>query len=392
MKRVGSLGSFCRVVALAVFAAPSAPAQQLWVVADGAPLQPVIDAASPGDRIQIFGVGHGEAVLTKPLDVFGGGDQPVCGRLRVRDLGCGTTLRLADLITNGIEISDCHGTILIERVLGGSWFLLSALDVTDSTGVLLRDSRFIGSGFGVSAAAMRAWRSDIVALDTRFEGAVGTPTSPAPVSGSGISLFASTALLVRCRVVGGPAQSYYDHSCPCQRVLGPTLAVFGQQDAHLTMVGDGFLGVRGDASSAGYLAAFGRMTLTLDPGVTVFGRLDVTVRAITTQASLSAPGTMAPGSSANATVTSDPGDLVALMVDLASPGAIRFPALALDVYITGNAKVLRWTTSDSAGLATLSLVVPPDPALRGRMFWLQAFAFGALGQRAASPPALLHLR
>lgn len=392
MERLRSFGTCVRLTALGVILAATAPAQQHWVVPDGAALQPVIDAASPGDRIEVQGVGHGDASISKPLDIFGSGNRPTTELLRIEDLGCGDSLRLADLITNTIEVRNCHGTVLFERVLGLVGFRVAAMQVFDSTGVAIRDSRFIGSGYGTPASALRVWRSDVVALDSSFEGALGRSFSSQPIVGDGLLLSASSMLLVRCRVVGGPAWTYYDHGCPCYRTAGPTFAVHGQLGARLTMVGDGFLGVRAPGSTSPLLAAFGLMTLTLEPGIETLGQLAVSVTRITAQPSLRMAGTLALGSSADATVESRPNDLVSLMADSGNLGPMRLPGSTLDSYISTNATLLRWTTCDPVGLATLPIVIPTDPALRGRTLWLQAFVFNAFGQRAASPPALLHLR
>ncbi|MEL6712799.1 MAG: hypothetical protein AAFP86_03455 [Planctomycetota bacterium] len=237
--------------------APAVSAQTVWFVDDDAgsaadfnDLQSAVDAASPGDRIEVLPGNYPDfAVISKGITVMA--ETPgtaLMGSLSVTGLPAGELLVLTDLTygpSGGITLLSCPGTVLVDGgtarfstfgcedvrikdVWSSSLTLRdSFVQVTDANGtvgpifaesstVILSNvasrgiSGTVQSTFGCSAIdgepALECGDSDVWLLDCSFiggDGALGPDISCDALPGSGIRAVDSTVHIARTQVESG---------------------------------------------------------------------------------------------------------------------------------------------------------------------------------------------
>jgi hypothetical protein len=362
----------------------------VWGVGPSAPVQPVVDAASPGDRIEIHDGGHPGFTVSKALDIVGMGTDPVVDGVSVRGLPAGSVCSVRGLrSTWGIWLLDNRGTVELRRINAGGLGGEGAL-IADSDRVHAEDCWFRGGSASMFSAGpgMRIDRSTVTLVGTNAFGG----TSRGSGSHEAIRMGSSDLLLSGCRVAGAHGSpTYWDPSCPCWM---PATAGAGGINGSGGLVLDGgcdvSVGQTGWGTFEGY--AYHVQDAVRTEGTALRGLTPATSVTVANQPALEVPEGVAISTALVATVRTEPQAVPVVFADGTTPAPTPLPGFPVPFHLTAEAHVAGVGIADPNGLATLTVGIPNDPRLRFRTLFLQAVAGSVSPHRlGASAPRSAHI-
>lgn len=381
-------------LALLTLVALSTPAasQQVWNIAAGAPIQPIVDGAAPGDVLVLAPGTYEKFNLNKGLTIVG--PATLGTNLVVRDLTvavpAGQHARLIDLtirpdtppngFSNGVT-AVTSGVAVFEgcrfEAARGTRYALSVAGAS----VVLDHCNVIGSGVMTFApVALLATDAHVAATDTHFVGAHGVAFTP---PGRAIEITGSGSLhLSACTASGGDAGGIIAEA-PAQPAIATGVPTW-LTDCIVTGGSNPFFGVPASGLVAGVPSETARCTIVAGTGLVLGTPTSgpVTVNPELLGAQSSGPATL--GGAFSVTFSADRAGVgVTVLATAAGPSApIAVPVVAQPLWAT-SLFVAGSLATNAGGTATLSLTVPTTPALRYQAFELFGVRLAAVGIQAS---------
>ncbi len=368
-------------------------AQRVWTVTAPDPVQPVIDAAAPGDRIELS-----EGVFTnfrfeKGLTIVGSGiASTVLRRVDIANLPASQAAVLSNAWCTDLWAQQCAGSLVLDRLQVGvpESINVGSIEIHDCLRVHVRDT--IGAGLLMPFSplygnpAIRASGSTLVLERCSLYGSInlhdGTPA---------IHLTDCALIAVDCFLRGGPAGRYFDPfawlwtfgtPAPALRAMGTDVLVLGRSRLE---------GGRYPTGGVGTSVVTQRPARLADD-VVLFGDWSGS-RRIPKQPVLSVANESEWGATTRVAIRGRPGDLAALFLDVTLGGPLLLAGSETPYFLTGSAELIEVTTLDGLGDGSFALRLPAlATAVQGAVF-LQAFdASPATRSLSASAPVSLIVR
>lgn len=369
-------------------------AQRVWTVTAPDPVQPVIDAAAPGDRIELSEGVFANFRFEKGLTIVGSGiASTVLRRVDIANLPASQAAVLSNAWCTDLWAQQCAGSLVLDRLQVGvpESINVGSIEIHDCLRVQVRDT--IGAGYLLPAhrslgkPAMRVTRSSLVLERSSLYGSIngydGTP---------GIDLQDSDVIAVDCTLRGGPGGRWYD---PYWGVwyYGSAAAALVARETNVLILGRSRLEAGREATgNLGWSAISTQRPARLADDVVLFGDWSGS-RRIPKQPVLSVANESEWGATTRVAIRGRPGDLAALFLDVTLGGPLLLAGSETPYFLTGSAELIEVTTLDGLGDGSFTLRLPALPtAVQGAVF-LQAFdASPATRSLSASAPVSLIVR
>lgn len=369
---------------VAAWCAVGLDAQRVWVVRDSAPVQPVVDLASPGDRIELHGTRHPSFTVDKALDIVGMVPDAGAEGVMVQGLPSGSVLsiRALKLAGSGVFLRGNAGTIVLRRLLCYG-FYGTPCSIETCARVHVESCFFFSGSFLGAGPGMFVDRSNLTMIGGRTFGFSGSEWM-GPYAG--MFMRRSDVLLSDCRVVGADSWRWWDVRCPCWQYTPAASAIEG--DDRLVLMD----GCEVAGGNRGFVLAHDVPDVRQTPDTVLVGGVRQAL-VIPPQPTLTVPETVPIGGLIAATAHARPRSAVVVLVDLASPGPTWVDWLPVPLYVSPGAHVAGVRIADAGGVASFSVRVPSDPRLRFSTVFLQAVAGSfAPNELGASAPRSAHLQ
>lgn len=359
-------------------------AQQVWVVEDGQPIQPVADAAASGDRIVVRGTHWTEPSLrlTRSVEIVGEGPDTELPYVQVESLPRRGQVILRNVsIAPGAAVRSCQGTVsFLDADLSlRPWPPFGGgIQVFDSVHVHLErcQIRFNGSG-----TAVQLWSSQMTLIDSYVHGggiSWGEDHMPA------IRLLRTSRIVVHGSEIHGPTGSPggYDPICWCVRSPGSGgPAIDGDSGVFVTGGSLIYGGRNGDSQDPSRPSPITVVGGRVSEDTRLFGREYPGIRRIPDQPNLVVDGEARLGGFVTTTVDGTAGNLGAVLVDLRSHGPSFVPDTIMPIWMTRQAWLGGIGVLSPGGELHLDIGIPNEPPLRFSGLWMQGLtlADGATG-------------
>lgn len=378
------------------FLAATAAAQTTWIVDAGGAgnftnIQLAVNAADPGDRIEIRPGTYSSFAVSKGLDIEG-----VPGTVSVPDFHATGVpaeewLRLTGLDSAQMKIRACAGNVLLRAVrvdVGNASEIPVAPHIEDCARVLLIDCAFSGA-YLLSTHGLVATRTTLVVDGCTIRG--GKVIWSTSQMNHGIAVTDARVLVVRSRLFGGDGKDiggsggcYFGYSGPGGsaiagdgHVLAIARSVLAGGRAGNSWWNGNCIGPHGTAVSL----TSGSFRLSQDSAISELRTGTIPTR-IPVQPALLVPREAARGTSTAATVAFQPSGAASLFVDVASGSYSPLPWFQVPFLLTPTASALQTVALDAQGNGSFPLNLPTSPLFRQRDLSFQAVAAGL------NPPAI----
>jgi hypothetical protein len=393
------------VCALASFAAAQG---RVWIVdrqggGQYTEIQPAIDAASPGDRVEVrSNLGYAAFTLSKGIDVdaIAGAHVPSC---TVANVAAPESATVWGFVVDGtVTVRQCQGRVLLAALtvhnpaLNGT----PGASATDSDQVLLVDCRVQGSTgpeVGPGGDGLQVIRSTVVCERSQLSAGAGARVFRTGNSGGNGILVQNGALVAAASTfTGGPGSPAHWHDRMCFSGGPGGSGVFATNSVRMlfmavsVIVGGpsgGDVGCGGGPVGAAFSLVTSAAIRTADCVITGTSPPMPVLPALP---SLVGPGIATRGSPVTWTFSAAPGTTVLPLVDARS-AFLPAPGLFVPLLVTPGAVPLLPLVVGGTGSLPFSIPVPAEPTLQDQIVFLQALAFDA-GRWSLTPVEPLRIR
>jgi hypothetical protein len=386
----------------------SAAQGRVWVVdrlggGQFTEIQPAIDVASPGDRVDVRGSHiYAAFTVTKGIDLDATGGAHVRG-CTVENLPASERVTVWGFAVDGLlTVRRCTGPLLLAalRVVSPNGQSTPAVTVLDSGQVVLVGCTVL---CGVAAAAGRGGdglqviRSSVVCERCDVRAGQGGGFSYTPVSG-GNGLFVQQGRLFAAATsfTGGAGSPGFVHDRVCHPGgYGGAGASIEDSVHNLFMAGSritqGFSGANAGCGTGtnGSGIDLIRSAALMTSDSLVVGPASPMPR-IPVLAAVTSPDVVVRGSPLTLTFSGAPGTTLLPLVD-GSLGLLPVAGLFVPLLVTPAAAPLLPMVVGTTGSIPLTIQIPADPALQDQIFLFQALAFDA-GRLTLTNPESVRIR
>lgn len=368
------------------------PAQRVWVVTRGGSIQAAIDGASPGDRIEVAGGNwYPSFVVNKALDVVAVGGVASTDAITVRDLPAGTATTLSGFVVGwAASAANCSGELRLRDVRVTNF--VSNSTISSCRLVIAERCEFRSTYFFDATPGLIVQDSQLVGIASLFAGSTGPQWSR-----EGLEMRRSVVLLVRSYVAGGRgAGRWWDPSCPCWRAGWPGMhGIAGSGALFLvdgTTVASGDDGMQGAYTS--WPVALMGVAFDRTSDTTLIGAANAAQGTIhPPQPALYLPAEVNRGGTLAASVLGGRDEAVALLLDVAMPGATAISGFAFPYWLSQQATFVGLAVTDANGVASFTQVIPNLPWIAYRPLFVQAATASLSPFRLGiTAPGVVHVR
>ncbi len=404
---------FGRLLAAASLVIGASFAQQTWIVDAGGvgvpgvhftQVQPAVDAAAPGDRIEVRGSYYYPGfTIDRGVSVYAV-QNASCSSINVSGVATSDQASLYGFANiGGLFVTACAGTVHVQAT-SVSYVAVTdpAIEITNSDRVYLRDVSVAWlPNFGTwwAPPAVRLANSDVVFDQCTIIGAPGDGLGGTASTALFVD-FWSTALVVGGRLQGGWGQggSYQGPGIGCEGpgIAGPAIDGGGRTVA---LAGAEILGGSGMPSTSGCPAGIAAPAVT--PMATGFGQTLLAYGCIVqppctacpteSLAYLSSPSQTSIGTTVSIDVQGANADLVGLFADL-NHTALVIPGFDVPWTLSTSPVALAAFVLPANGTASYSQVVPNQPSLLHLAVYYQGVSWSPANGLDATGPTVLQIR
>jgi len=365
-------------------------------------VQAAIQAASPGDRIEVrgtttyagFTLGRGISIEA----VHGA----ACAFITCLGVPSGETASVsgfgaANAIVSRVDVTNCAGAVLLNDVFAVPPAAngLTLLQVMNSPQVYLRSVWLDGRGGSYYQASplVRVINSSVVLSRCTLYCSIGYNTSPGLAA---LDVDATSFALVDGGVLSGgdgAGAIYCGSSCGCTNPgsAGPAIAGAGRCVVLGWATVQGGSGMGGSGGCPNGIGSPAIMAANVQVAPGCFITPPCAACTVAPLASLDAASPAWLGTNATITIGGTPGDLVFLAVDT-HHGNLVVPGQAVPFVLTPNAVTLGWLTLPASGYASMTQAIPNHPALLHVELFFQGAAIDlAIPMVRLTGPASLHI-
>ena len=366
-------------------------AQTTWVVDQGGgpgshftEIQPAIDAASPGDRIEVGPGSYQPFTMSKGLDLDATvGGVIVAGDVTIQGIPFWQQTVVEGIATRTLTVVDCTGPVHLRSVNAtGSWGSLAACVIRRSPSVFLEGCEFVGAGslpffsvFGEATGGLWVENSSVYIQGSTLKGGDGSVPGQ---DGEGMNVVDARVVAAASTFRGGfgyvePVGSPWD----CGRTYPGAPGISGSGSL-LLMAGCDVIGGPGGSGSGfcsggsprGAAIAADGVRITSDCQLTGSGGPSTSIPKIPF---MSLSRTVRRGQRFTAELTGEPGTMFMVYADVRH-GYTPLAGLEIPVFLTAKAFQLTTVYTGTDSIVAWNAVVPDLPVFQDLVVYSQAIA------------------